>query len=90
MLYSFMGKVLRVNLSEGKISEEEIPEEVSEERRLAGVMGWHLSNAPPGRPVRLPTQRAALPIPEPKPSPWEVSHVERLLLEAGETKENEG
>ena len=62
-------------------------EEIPEERRLAGVLGWHLSNAPPGRPVKLPTQRAALPIPEPKPSPWEVSHVERLLLEAGETNE---
>ena len=65
----------------------ERPEEVPEERRLAGVMGWHLSNAPPGRPVRLPKQRAALPIPEPKPSPWEISHVEKLLLEAGETEE---
>jgi hypothetical protein len=64
----------------------ERPEEVPEERRLAGVLGWHLSNAPPGRPARLP-QRAALPIPEPKPSPWKVSHVERLLLEAGETEE---
>ena len=64
----------------------ERPEEVPEERRLAGVMGWHLSNAPPGRQVKLP-QRAALPIPEPKPSPWEISHVERLLLEAGETEE---
>jgi hypothetical protein len=64
----------------------ERPEEVPEERRLAGVVGWHLSNAPPGRPVKLP-QRAALPIPEPQPSPWEVSHVERLLLEAGETGE---
>jgi hypothetical protein len=62
-------------------------EEVPEERRLAGVMGWHLSNAPGPRGVRLPKQRAALPIPEPKPSPWEISHVERLLLEAGESEE---
>jgi len=26
------------------------------------------------------------PIPEPQPSPWEISHVERLLLEAGEAE----
>jgi hypothetical protein len=84
------GKVVNPNIVPSAVTPLEAaerPEEVSEERRLAGVMGWHLSNAPPGRPVRLPTQRRALPIPEPKPSPWEVSHVERLLLEAGETEE---
>ena len=66
----------------------ERPEEVSEERRLAGVMGWHLSNAPgqQGR-AAFHSRPTALPIPEPKPSPWEVSHVERLLLEAGENEE---
>jgi hypothetical protein len=84
------GKMVNPNIMPSAVTPLEAaerPEEVSEERRLAGVMGWHLSNAPPGRPVRLPTQRRALPIPEPKPSPWEVSHVERLLLEAGETEE---
>jgi hypothetical protein len=84
------GKVVNPNITPSAVTPLEAaerPEEVSEERRLAGVMGWHLSNAPPGRPARLPTQRRALPIPEPKPSPWEVSHVERLLLEAGETEE---
>jgi hypothetical protein len=83
------GKVINPNIVPSAITPldaAERLEEVSEERRLAGVMGWHLSNAPPGRQVRLP-QRAARPIPEPKPSPWEVSHVERLLLEAGETDE---
>ncbi len=81
------GKVVNPNVVPSAViplDAAERPEEVTEERRLAGVMGWHLSNAPPGRPVKLPTQRAALPIPEPKPSPWEVSHVERLLLEAGD------
>jgi hypothetical protein len=84
------GKVINPNIVPSAVTPvdaAERPEEVSEERRLAGVLGWHLSNAPPGRPVKMPTQRAALPIPEPKPSPWEVSHVERLLLEAGETNE---
>jgi hypothetical protein len=84
------GKIINPNIVPSAITplDVERPEEVPEERRLAGVMGWHLSNTPPGRPVRLPTQRAALPIPEPKPSPWEVSHVERLLLlEAGEAEE---
>jgi hypothetical protein len=84
------GKVINPNVVPSAITPvdaAERPEEVPEERRLAGVLGWHLSNAPPGRPVRLPTQRAALPIPEPEPSPWEISHVERLLLEAGETEE---
>jgi hypothetical protein len=84
------GKVINPNVMPSAVTPldaVERPEEVPEERRLAGVLGWHLSNAPPGRPVRLPAQRAALPIPEPKPSPWEVSHVERLLLEAGETNE---
>lgn len=82
------GKVINPNIAPSAVTPldaAERLEEVPEERRLAGVMGWHLSNAPPGRRVRLPTQRAALPIPEPQPSPWEVSHVERLLLEAGET-----
>jgi hypothetical protein len=66
----------------------ERPEEVSEERRLAGVMGWHLSNASTSQcRGGLPSRPTALPIPEPKPSPWEISHVERLLLEAGETGE---
>ena len=81
------GKVVNPNVVPSAVTPldaVERPQEVPEERRLAGVMGWHLSNAPPGRPVRLPTQRRALPIPEPKPSPWEVCHVERLLLEAGE------
>jgi len=84
------GKVINPNVVPSAVTPldaVERPEEVPEERRLAGVLGWHLSNAPPGRPVRLPTRRAALPIPEPEPSPWEVSHVERLLLEAGETSE---
>ena len=83
------GKVINPNIVPSAITPvdaAERPEEVPEERRLAGVLGWHLSNAPPGRPVRLP-QRAALPIPEPQPSPWQVSHVEQLLLEAGETDE---
>jgi hypothetical protein len=84
------GKVVNPNVVPSAVTPvdaAERPEEVPEERRLAGVVGWHLSNAPPGRPVRLPTRRAALPIPEPEPSPWEISHVERLLLEAGETSE---
>jgi hypothetical protein len=84
------GKVVNPNIVPSAVTPldaVERPEEVPEERRLAGVLGWHLSNAPQGRPVRLPTQRAALPIPEPKPSPWEISHVERLLLEAGESEE---
>lgn len=84
------GKVINPNVVPSAVTPvdaAERPEEIPEERRLAGVLGWHLSNAPPGRPVRLPTQRTALPIPEPKPSPWEISHVERLLLEAGETEE---
>jgi hypothetical protein len=84
------GKVVNPNVVPSAVTPVdavERPEEVPEERRLAGVLGWHLSNAPPGRPVKLPTQRAAVPIPEPKPSPWEVSHVERLLLEAGEKEE---
>jgi hypothetical protein len=83
------GKIINPNIVPSAITPldaVERPEEIPEERRLAGVMGWHLSNAPPGRPVRLP-QRAALPIPEPQPSPWQVSHVEQLLLEAGETDE---
>jgi len=86
------GKVINPNIVPSAITPldaAERPEEVPEERRLAGVLGWHLSNAPPGRPVRLP-QRAALPIPEPQPSPWEISHVERLLLEAGETAVRQG
>ncbi len=37
MLYSFMGKVLRVNLSDGKISEEEIPEDSA--RKFLGGIG---------------------------------------------------
>jgi hypothetical protein len=84
------GKVINPNVVPSAVTPADVaerPEEVPEERRLAGVMGWHLSNAPPGRPVRLPAQRRALPIPEPEPSPWEISHVERLLLEAGETEE---
>jgi hypothetical protein len=83
------GKVINPNVVPSAVTPVGVAErleEVPEERRLAGVMGWHLSNAPPGRPVRL-SQRAALPIPEPQPSPWEVSHVERLLLEAGESEE---
>jgi len=83
------GKIINPNIVPSAITPldaVERPEEIPEERRLAGVMGWHLSNAPPGRPVR-PPQRAALPIPEPQPSPWQVSHVEQLLLEAGETDE---
>jgi len=82
------GKVVNPNIVPSAVTPldaTERPEEVPEERRLAGVMGWHLSNAPGQRRVRLPRQRAALPIPEPQPSPWAVSHVERLLLEAGET-----
>ena len=84
------GKVVNPNVVPSAVTSldaEERPEEIPEERRLAGVIGWHLSNAPPGRPVRRPAQRRALPIPEPEPSPWEISHVERLLLEAGETSE---
>ena len=84
------GKVINPNVVPSAVTPADVaerPEEVPEERRLAGVMGWHLSNAPPGRPVRLPAQRRALPIPEPEPSPWEISHVERLLLEAGESEE---
>jgi hypothetical protein len=84
------GKVINPNVVPSAVTPvdaAERPEEIPEERRLAGVLGWHLSNAPPGRPARLPTQRAALPIPEPEPSPWGISHVERLLLEAGETSE---
>jgi hypothetical protein len=84
------GKVVNPNVVPSAVTPvnaAERPEEVPEERRLAGVMGWHLSNAPGPRGVRLPKKRAALPIPEPEPSPWEVSHVERLLLEAGETSE---
>jgi len=83
------GKIINPNIVPSAITPldaVERLEEIPEERRLAGVMGWHLSNAPPGRPVR-PLQRAALPIPEPQPSPWQVSHVEQLLLEAGETEE---
>jgi hypothetical protein len=83
------GKIINPNVVPSAITPVdavERPEEIPEERRLAGVMGWHLSNAPPGRPVR-PPQRAALPIPEPQPSPWQISHVEQLLLEAGETDE---
>lgn len=81
------GKVINPNIVPSAVTSLdaiERPEEVPEERRLAGVVGWHLSNAPPGRPVRVPAQRAAISIPEPQPSPWEISHVERLLLEAGE------
>ncbi|MFQ6016535.1 MAG: hypothetical protein ACE5NP_13965 [Anaerolineae bacterium] len=85
------GKVVNPNVVPSAVTPLEAaeqPGEISEERRLAGVLGWHLSNVPPGRAVRLPRQRhSVLPIPEPKPSPWEVSHVERLLLEAGETSE---
>jgi hypothetical protein len=84
------GKVVNPNIVPSAVTPvdaAERPEEVPEERRLAGVMGWHLSNAPGPRGVKLPTRRAALPIPEPQPSPWEVSHVERLLLEAGENGE---
>jgi hypothetical protein len=84
------GKVINPNIVSSAVTPvdaAERPEEIPEERRLAAVMGWHLSNAPPGRSARLPKQRAALPIPEPKPSPWEISHVERLLLEAGEAEE---
>jgi len=83
------GKIINPNIAPSAITPldaAERPEEVPEERRLAGVLGWHLSNAPPGRPVRLP-QRTALPIPEPQPSPWQISHVEQLLLEAGEVDE---
>jgi hypothetical protein len=83
------GKVINPNVAPSAIIPLDTVErlaEVPEERRLAGVMGWHLSNAPPGRPVRLPKQRTTLPIPEPQPSPWQVSHVERLLLEAGESE----
>jgi hypothetical protein len=84
------GKVVNPNVVTSAVillDAAERPEEVPEERRLAGVVGWHLSNAPGPRGVKLPTRRAALPIPEPQPSPWEVSHVERLLLEAGENEE---
>ncbi len=81
------GKVVNPNVVPSAVTPLEAverPEEVPEERRLAGVVGWHLSNVPPGRPVKLPQRRSVLPIPEPQPSPWEVSHVERLLLEAEE------
>ena len=84
------GKVVNPNVVPSAVTPlgaAERPEEVPEERRLAGVVGWHLSNAPSPQKVRLPKQRAALPIPEPEPSPWEISHVERLLLESGESEE---
>jgi len=84
------GKVVNPNVVPSAVTPmdaEERPEEIPEERRLAGVMGWHLSNAPAQQGARLPVQRTALPVPEPNPSPWEVSHVERLLLEAGENEE---
>lgn len=84
------GKIVNPNIVPSALTPVDVmerPEEIPEERRLAGVMGWHLSNAP-GQAVRMP-QRAALPIPEPQPSPWEISHVERLLLEAGETTNEE-
>ena len=85
------GKVINPNVVPSAVTSldaAERPEEVPEERRLAGVMGWHLSNAPGQQRARQLAQRAALPIPEPKPSPWEASHVERLLLEAGEPQED--
>jgi hypothetical protein len=87
------GKVINPNIVPSAVTPldaVEKPEEVPEERRLAGVMGWHLSNAPghQGR-AACHSRPTALPIPEPKPSPWEVSHVERLLLEAGETVQDD-
>ena len=82
------GKVVNPNVVPSAVTSldaAERPEEVSEERRLAGVMGWHLSNASASQcRGGLPNRPTALPIPEPRPSPWEVSHVERLLLEEGE------
>jgi len=86
------GKVVNPNVVASAVTplEAERPEEVPEERRLAGVLGWHLSNASPRSPVSSfgsQISRRSLPIPEPEPSPWEVSHVERLLLEAGEGEE---
>jgi hypothetical protein len=87
------GKVVNPNVVPSAVTSldaAERPEEVPEERRLAGVVGWHLSNAPvPQSQCRggLASRPTALPIPEPKPSPWEISHVERLLLEAGESEE---
>lgn len=81
-------KIINPNIVPSAITPLEAVEsskEISEERRLAGVMGWHLSNAP--GPVGRISQRAALPIPEPQPSPWQVSHVEKLLLEAGEARD---
>ena len=86
------GKVVNPNVVPSAVTPLEAaerPEEVTEERRLAGVVGWHLSNAPGHQATRRLAQRTALPVPKPKPSPWEVSHVERLLLEAGETVEDE-
>jgi hypothetical protein len=84
------GKVINPNVVPSAVTPldaAERLEDVSEERRLAGVVGWHLSNAPGYQAARRLAQRTALPIPEPKPSPWEVSHVERLLLEAGEIED---
>ena len=86
------GKVVNPNVVPSAVTPvdaAERPEEVPEERRLAGVMGWHLSNAPGHQGARQLAQRTALPIPEPKPSPWQISHVERLLLEAGEAEEDD-
>jgi len=82
------GKVVNPNVVPSAVTPldaVEKPEEVPEERRLAGVLGWHLSNASPRSPVSSfgsQMSRRSLLIPEPEPSPWEVSHVERLLLEA--------
>lgn len=84
------GKVINPNVVPSAVTPVdavEQPEEIPEERRLAGVLGWHLSNAPAQRGIKLPTKRSALPIPEPEPSPWQISHVEQLLLEAGEVEE---
>jgi hypothetical protein len=81
------GKVVNPNVVPSAVTPldaAERPEEVPEERRLAGVVGWHLSNAPGQQGARQLAQRTALPIPKPEPSPWEVSHVEKLLLEAGD------
>jgi hypothetical protein len=81
------GKVINPNIVPSAVTPVDAAEkleEVPEERRLAGVVGWHLSNAPGPQATGPLAQRAALPIPEPRPSPWKVSHVERLLLEAGE------
>ena len=81
------GKVVNPNVVPSAVTPldaAERPAEVPEERRLAGVLGWHLSNAPPGRALKLPQRHSVPPIPEPQPSPWEISHVERLLLEAGD------